>query len=250
MSAPRLFRSLLWIGAAGVAASGCGSITGLDGTSEYACKAPPGVRCDSVSGTYYNAVNDNLPAQRKQSAPAGQAPADTQRRSAPAQTLPATAPSRTAAMMPTVAPAVPPTGSRPGEITPLRSAPRQLRLWIKPWEDGERDLNGESVVYVQVDNGRWLLDAAQRSARAPFAPARAPTATASAAGARNRSAQAAGAVNPASQIAQPNAGGANASPVSSAGPAAARLLPPEEDARRLQDALRALRPQQAPGPSD
>ena len=38
---------------------GC-AITGLDGESKYACKAPEGVRCDSVSGTYYNALQNNF----------------------------------------------------------------------------------------------------------------------------------------------------------------------------------------------
>jgi conjugal transfer pilus assembly protein TraV len=47
-----------------------------------------------------------------------------------------------------------------------------LRLWIKPWEDADRDLNGESLVYVQVDNGRWLVDHVQRQAREPYAPIR------------------------------------------------------------------------------
>ena len=45
--------------------AGCSSITGLDGSSQYACKAPEGVKCDSVSGNYYNALQNNLPAQRK-----------------------------------------------------------------------------------------------------------------------------------------------------------------------------------------
>jgi conjugal transfer pilus assembly protein TraV len=47
-----------------------------------------------------------------------------------------------------------------------------LRLWVKPWEDADRDLNGESLVYVQVDNGRWLVDHVQRQAREPYAPIR------------------------------------------------------------------------------
>jgi conjugal transfer pilus assembly protein TraV len=250
MKSIRVLRSALWIGVAGIAAGGCGSITGLDGTSEYACKAPPGVRCDSVTGTYYNAINGNLPAQRRPSGPAGQAPAEPARRGSTEQSAPSSMPSRATGMMPTVAPAVPPGGQRLGDITPLRSAPRQLRLWIKPWEDGERDLNGESVVYVQVDNGRWLLDAAQRSAREPFAPTRGATASASAAGTRGRSAPASTGGVTAARGAQPNSVGAATPPVSSAAVPATRLLPPDEDARRLQEALQALRPQQAPGPSD
>ena len=55
---------------------------------------------------------------------------------------------------------------------PLRAGPRVLRLWIKPWEDADRDLNGESLIYVQVDNGRWLVDHVQRQAREPYAPIR------------------------------------------------------------------------------
>jgi conjugal transfer pilus assembly protein TraV len=57
---------------------------------------------------------------------------------------------------------------------PLRAAPRVLRLWIKAWEDADRDLVGESLVYVQVDNGRWLVDHVQRQQREPFVPIRAP----------------------------------------------------------------------------
>ena len=63
--------------------------------------------------------------------------------------------------------------------TALRAGPRVLRLWIKPWEDADRDLNGESLVYVQIDNGRWLVDHVQRQARdayAPIRPTRLPTA--------------------------------------------------------------------------
>ncbi|KQW02860.1 TraV family lipoprotein [Rhizobacter sp. Root1221] len=139
----------------------CGSITGLDGTSSYACKALVGVKCDSVSGTYYNALHNNLPSQRKSSmqAPDGiPAPEMSSRQDALSVTSASgTAPSRTAAAH---------------QPSPLRAAPRVMRLWIKPWEDADRDLNGESVVYVQVDDGRWLVDHVQRQAREPFAPIR------------------------------------------------------------------------------
>lgn len=160
MSAINRFRPLA-IASACVTLTACGSITGLDGTSSYGCKAPEGVKCDSVSGTYYNALQNNLPSQRKSST---QAPGGI-----PAQVMPTrqdallvtsasvTAPSRTAAAY---------------QPTPLRAAPRVMRLWIKPWEDADRDLNGESLVYVQVDDGRWLVDHVQRQAREPFAPIR------------------------------------------------------------------------------
>ena len=144
---------------------GC-AITGLDGESKYACKAPEGVRCDSVSGTYYNALQNNLPAQRRSAAP----PLDTSPQAAPAGSAPRAAPTMLNAS----------TRSAAGHegaayvAAPLRAAPRVLRLWIKAWEDADRDLVGESLVYVQVDNGRWLVDHVQRQQREPFVPIRAP----------------------------------------------------------------------------
>lgn len=144
---------------------GC-AITGLDGGSKYACKAPEGVRCDSVSGTYYNALQNNLPSQRRSAAP----PVDTSPQAAPAGSAP-----RAAATM-LNASTRPATGDEGAAYVaaPLRAAPRVLRLWIKAWEDADRDLVGESLVYVQVDNGRWLVDHVQRQQREPFVPIRAP----------------------------------------------------------------------------
>ena len=152
--------------------AGCSSITGLEGSSQYACKAPEGVKCDSVSGNYYNALQNNLPAQRK--------PTGTQSPAEPSE-LPGAPPVRNsnrtgASTMPTAtATATGAAGSADGSAylaAPLRAGPRVLRLWIKPWEDADRDLNGESLVYVQVDNGRWLVDHVQRQAREPYAPVR------------------------------------------------------------------------------
>ena len=47
--------------------TGCaGTLTGLEGESKFACKAPDGVTCSSLSGIYANAVANNLPALRKE----------------------------------------------------------------------------------------------------------------------------------------------------------------------------------------
>lgn len=150
------------IGLASAILAGCASITGLDGSSSYACKAPPGVQCDSVTGTYHNAVKNNLPSQRKPTAQGGEpqsSPTGLQAQRDPGLVT-------TAAR----APAGPDAGAY--VATPLRSGPKILRLWVKAWEDADRDLNGESVVFVQVDNGHWLVDHVQRQAREPFAPIR------------------------------------------------------------------------------
>lgn len=145
---------------------GC-AITGLDGESKYACKAPEGVRCDSVSGTYYNALQNNLPSQRHGSSGANEGAAAP----APAP-APSKSPSRYVPAVMSAADGVAVGASAAYVAAPLRSTPKVLRLWIKPWEDAESDLNGESLVYVQVDNGRWMVDHVQRLARQQYAPVR------------------------------------------------------------------------------
>ena len=141
--------------------AGCMSLSGLSGNSSYACKAPDGVTCQSVSGTYANAVANNLPAQRARATPAS-APELASR--APA----ASAPGMRGASLDVA------------QALPLRSAPRILRLWFKPWEDADRDLYDQGYVYVQVDGGRWLVDHAQRAIREAYAPVRAPAGRATA----------------------------------------------------------------------
>ncbi len=138
-----------------VSLAGCMSLSGLGGSSSYACKAPDGVTCQSVSGTYANAMANNLPAQRARATPAA-----AREPASPAQAA-STPGARNAS-----ADAAP--------TLPLRSAPRILRLWFKPWEDADRDLYDQGYVYVQVDGGRWLVDHAQRAIREAYAPVRAP----------------------------------------------------------------------------
>jgi conjugal transfer pilus assembly protein TraV len=148
--------ALMLAGVASLAA--CTSLSGLSGSSSFACTAPEGVTCQSVSGTYANAVANNLPAQRARSTPAA-APLPTP--SAP--TVPVASKPDGRNVLADAAPAF-----------PLRSAPRILRLWFKPWEDADRDLYDQGYVYVQVDGGRWLVDHAQRAVREAYAPVRSP----------------------------------------------------------------------------
>jgi conjugal transfer pilus assembly protein TraV len=142
---------------AGVASlAGCTSLSGLSGSASFACKAPDGVTCQSVSGTYANALANNLPAQRARATPP-----------AAPELAPPPAPAASA-------PRVRNPSSDAATPLPLRSAPRILRLWFKPWEDADRDLYDQGYVYVQVDGGRWLVDHAQRAIREAYAPVRAP----------------------------------------------------------------------------
>jgi len=140
---------------------GCGNMSGLGGSEQYGCKAPAGVQCQSVSGNYYNSVRGTtrLPAagegaQAVPSAPLTKASLDRR------------------ANLPIDHATVGGAGYEP---QPLRSSPRILRLWIKPWEDADHDLVDQSYEYVRVDQGKWMLDQVQRQVREAYAPLRAPT---------------------------------------------------------------------------
>lgn len=130
---------------------GCTSLSGLSGSSSYACKAPDGVTCQSVSGTYANTQPGRRAEARVPAAELAEAPSG------------APLPSRV------------PTATSGSASTPLRSPPRILRLWFKPWEDADQDLYDQGYVYVQVDGGRWLVEHARRAIRESYAPIKAPS---------------------------------------------------------------------------
>ncbi|MDY7574441.1 TraV family lipoprotein [Actimicrobium sp. CCI2.3] len=133
--------SRLILSLATMALGGCTSMAGLGGSSGYACKAPAGVQCASVSGTYANAMRGNLPGQQR-SAGGAEVPEEASTSARPV------------------------TKAEPDvSASALRSPPRILRLWIKPYEDADSDLIGEQHVYVRIDNGRWLVDHNPRPAR-------------------------------------------------------------------------------------
>lgn len=125
-----------------VSLSGCVNLSGLSGSPRYACQAPKGVACQSVSGTYANTAGPGATRPGK------------------AEALPS--------LVAEPGPSTPPSA----DGLPLRAAPRVLRLWIKPWEDADGDLHDQGHVYVQIDDGRWQIDHLQRRSREAVAPAR------------------------------------------------------------------------------
>ena len=117
---------------------GCAStMSGLGGEGSYACKAPVGSQCTSVSGVYANSIHGQPPAS--------------------ALPKPAKGPASTATVATTASASIAAPGLG-GPQTALRSQPRVLRLWIAPWEDTDGDLHEASVVHVLVDTGRWLIE--------------------------------------------------------------------------------------------
>jgi conjugal transfer pilus assembly protein TraV len=129
------------------ALAGCSSLSGYDAKTSFACQAPDGVLCESMSGIYANAMQRNLPGQR---------------------TRPHTAWSTLAALSPARnSPFPPPLTSG----TPIRRAPRVLRVWFAPWEDSDGDLHDQSVLYLTVDDGEWLIEHNQRRIEDAYRPA-------------------------------------------------------------------------------
>jgi conjugal transfer pilus assembly protein TraV len=118
--------------------SACSSLNGVTGSSDkFGCKAPDGVSCNSVSGTYANAQANNLPSQRSASSSTGHVKTAEQREM--------TADYSTS--MPVVLPGM-----------PIRSDQRTMRVWIAPWVDSEGDLHDQTYLYLVVDPGKWQIE--------------------------------------------------------------------------------------------
>lgn len=143
-----------------LALSGCAStLSGVGGADGYACKAPEGAMCTSVSGVYANTVQ----GMQKSAKPA-------EKKSPPSA--------------PTIYGATSIAPGRPAPVsnTSIRSNPRVLRLWIAPWEDADGDLHEEALVHVVVDTGRWLIEHVRPASRSrvdgvapPVSPAQEPS---------------------------------------------------------------------------
>ena len=127
--------------------SACANMAGLDGKSEFACRAPDGVVCTSVSGVYANTLAGTLPTR-----PASE-----------------TDPKPPAAE-PRSYGASPPAGTAPAAGTPLLSPPRVLRLWLAPWVDEDGDLHDQAYLYVMWHRGAWPLGHTEADIRRQFAP--------------------------------------------------------------------------------
>jgi conjugal transfer pilus assembly protein TraV len=149
--------------------AGCGSMSGLDSSSSFSCKAAPGVTCQSISGVQQNASAGNLPFQRYGDANVA----------ADASTSNATTNTNDAENKPAAYGAVKPEGT--GKISPrdmvaassgmpVRQPPLVLRVWMAPYEDESGDLHDQSYFYAMVHSGRWMIEANRSSISNQFRP--------------------------------------------------------------------------------
>jgi len=128
----------LWIAAVIASLTGCGNMSGVSGQTDFACKAPPGVTCSSLSGVYANAVANNLPGLRKDVSTLDKKQSEDKPRYQGSKT--------------------PITGEAQLSGRAIRTQAKVLRIWIAPWEDSEGDLHDQAYTYVVVDPGRWAIE--------------------------------------------------------------------------------------------
>ena len=199
---------------------GCAStLSGVGGAENYACKAPVGAQCTSVSGVYANATHSLSEIPRPPQKPAApnvmsrsydanlpnpvlvgsQALTHPGPDSHAGKTFHTGLPAGTASAPSNTPNTAITTGTATVAATAptLRTNPRVLRLWIAPWEDGDGDLHDASSVHVVVDTGRWLIDRVRPAAHSrldvatppltPPTPSAAPTSEANPSGPRDAS---------------------------------------------------------------
>lgn len=137
--------------------SGCAALSGVGGSDKFSCPAPDGISCKSVSEVY-TMLSDKPEGEVKRQSGTGRERAPQAREAVYRE-------SSSGQMYSTsVAPA---TGE---PIMPLRTPPRVLRIWYAPWVDAQQTLHDQSYSYVQVDDGRWLVEKKQDAIRARYAP--------------------------------------------------------------------------------
>ena len=163
---------LIFFSFLGLLLSGCTTLSGYDAKSDFSCSAPEGVLCESMSGVYYNAQSGTLPGQRafnlrnfdeEENGDKETKKADKNGNGKNGQSV--TVASQGTLTVPAF------TG------TPIRSAPRILRVWIAPWEDSDGDLHDQSYVYMPIDSGKWLIEHTQRRIIESYRPVRPPVST-------------------------------------------------------------------------
>lgn len=159
-------------------------MTGVGGTERFACEAPVGAQCTSISGVYANAnahgnVHSNVGSGLTGTADADRLPSHhantlspllqgfaVSTRITPPEPLSDASASQLA--IPTAN-----TSTAPSPAS-LRAPPRVVRLWIAPWEDTDGDLHEASLVHVVIDTGRWLIERVRPAARSRLDVARPP----------------------------------------------------------------------------
>ncbi len=137
--------------------TGCaGFMSGLDGETSFSCKAPPGVSCQSISGTYSNSIQNNLPSQRKQGEGESVSESDGPKVYGDQGTERVKLSPRDMEAM--------------TSGIPVRQPPLIVRVWVAPWEDEAGDLHDQSYFYTMIHSGKWVIEANRTAISNRFRP--------------------------------------------------------------------------------
>lgn len=138
--------------------AGCGSMSGLDASSSFGCKAAPGVTCQSISGVHQNASAGSLPFQRN--GEDGTKPVEK----SDDDKKPVYGATRSEGKV------SPRDMNAASSGMPVRQPPLVLRVWMAPYEDEGGDLHDQSYFYTMVHSGRWMIEANRNAISNQFRP--------------------------------------------------------------------------------
>lgn len=137
--------------------TGCSTLSGYDGSSNFSCKAPVGVSCSSLSGVYANAIQNNLPGLQTDK----DEKTISEKSSSGDKTVQSVILERSQPVI---------TGKPLNSGDPIYMPSKVLRVWIAPWEDEEGDLHDQSYIYMVADYGRWNVEHNQRRVMDQYQP--------------------------------------------------------------------------------
>lgn len=103
-------------------------LSGCSTTPRYACNAPDGGKCQSVTAAYQAALGTKAKAEKSSNGTNA-----TQAKPAVTQYIP--------------------------EGVAIRSMPQVMRVWLAPWEDNNGVFHDQSYNYFVADAGEWTLRA-------------------------------------------------------------------------------------------
>lgn len=137
--------------------SGCLSL----GNNKFSCKAPDGIVCKSVSGVYFNTL-ENARNNTDEGTPGTRDPHTDNHGDSPG-----VADDRPRAVKASLARG--PMYADAGPLAPVRTPSRELRIWYAPWLDADGGAHDESYVYVVVEEGRWQIQKKLEGIRETYA---------------------------------------------------------------------------------
>jgi conjugal transfer pilus assembly protein TraV len=132
-----------------------GWLTGCAATyskSEFGCAAPTGVSCMSISGLNANIDAGNLPKAKKSVPTRDDAREDRDKRTSSARGDD-DVPTRGVSTRTTAKTNKDESGI--DSNAPIRIPPKQLRVWIAPYQDEHGNFMDGRRIYVQIHDGRW-----------------------------------------------------------------------------------------------